>query len=279
MLNDILNGFWSGLAIFVEPFYYAGVAIWNGMLSLIGTVSVKTPETFSEGAWTYVTDTLYPWALAIGAMMLNIFFMIGIIRQTTNLKQNFTLEIFIDCCIKAVFANLLMLSGIELMKSFFSMASGICSSLMVETPNIAVQEDQDLGSILFYMIFGIIFLIVCLVCSVTVFLTIYGRYLQLYLLVVSGPFAWGTLPGGPGISQSAFAWLRTFLSKVFEVVLIVMAILIAGKMSSAIDFGTLSGIGGIFDGAIQAIQNICIMVLLTASVKGMDAFMKRVFAL
>lgn len=279
MLDNILDSFWAGLAIFLEPFYYAGVAIWNGMLSLITSVSVNTPETFSEGAWTYVTDTLYPWALSIGAMMLNIFFMIGIIRQTTNLKQNFTLEIFIDCCIKVVFGNLLMLSGIELMKSFFSMASGTCSSLMIETPSIAVQEDNDLGSVLFYMIFGIIFLIVCLVCSVMVFLTVYGRYLQLYMLVVSGPIAWGTLPGGQGISQTAFAWLRTFLSKTFEVVMILIAILIAGKMSSAIDFGTLSGIGGIFDGAIQALQNMCTMVLLTASVKGMDGFMKRVFAL
>lgn len=279
MLSDILDGFWDAIASLLTPFYSAGVAIWNGMLSLIGAVSVNTPETFSEETWTYVTDTLYPWALSIGAMMLNIFFMIGIIRQTTNLKQNFTLEIFIDCCIKVVFGNLLMLSGIELMKSFFSMASGICTSLMVETPSIAVQEDNDLGSVLFYMIFGFIFLIVCMVCSVMVFLTVYGRYLQLYMLVVSGPIAWGTLPGGQGISQTAFAWLRTFLSKTFEVVMILIAILIAGKMCSSIDFGTLSGIGGIFDGAIQALQNICVMVLLTASVKGMDVFMKRVFAL
>lgn len=278
-MDGILDSFWEALASLLAPFYTAGVAIWNGMLSLIGVVSVNTPETFSEGTWTYVTDTLYPWALSIGGMMLNIFFLIGIIRQTTNLKQNFTLEIFVECCIKVVFANALMLSGMALMKLFFSMASGICGSLMLETPVLFAQEDTDIGSVLFYMIFGFIFLIVCMVCSVMVFLSVYGRFLQLYLLVVNAPIAWGTLPGGPGVSQTAFAWLRTFLAEVFKVVLIVMAILLAGKMCSSIDFGSMSGIGGIFDGAIQALQNICTMILLTASVKGMDVFMKRVYAL
>lgn len=279
MLDGILDTFWEAIASLLTPFYSAGIAIWNGMLSMIGMVSVNTPETFSEGTWTYVTDTMYPWALSIGAMMLNIFFFIGIIRQTSNLKQNFTLEIFVECCIKVVFGNALMLSGLELMKSFFSMASGICGSLMLETPELFVQNDTDLGSVLFYMLFGFIFLIVCMVCSVMIFLVVYGRFLQLYLLVISGPIAWGTIPGGPGISQTAVAWLRTFLAKVFEVVMIVIAIILAGKFCNSIDFGTMSGIGGIFDGAIQALQNICTMVLLTASVKGMDGFMKRVYAL
>lgn len=278
-MDGILDSFWEAIASLLTPFYTAGVAIWNGMLGLIGMVSVNTPETFSEGTWTYTTDTLYPWALSIGAMMLNVFYLIGIIRQTTNLKQNFTLEIFVECCIKVVFANVLMLSGMEIMKAFFSMSSGICSSLLLETPTIAAQEDTDIGSVLFYMIFGFLFLIVCMVCSVMVFLVVYGRFMQLYLLVVSAPIAWGTIPGGPGISQTASAWFRTFLEKTFEVVMIMIALLLAGKMCSSIDFGSISGIGGIFDGAIQALQNICTMVLLTAAVKGMEGFMHRTFGL
>lgn len=278
-MDSILDSFWDAIISFLTPFYSAGVAIWNGMFSLITGVSVKTPETFSEGTWSYVEGTLYPWALAVGSMMLNIFFLIGLIRQTTNLKQNFTLEIFVECCIKVVFANAMMLSGMELMKIFFNMAGGICESLMLETPELFAQEDMDVGSVLFYMIFGIIFLVVCLVCSVMVFFTVYGRFLQLYMLVVSAPIAWGTIPGGQGVSQTAVAWFRTFLSKTFEVVMMVIAILIAGMMCTGINFGNMSGIGGIFDGAIQALQNICTMVLLTASVKGMDGYMRRTYAL
>lgn len=61
--------------------------------------------------------------------------------------------------------------------------------------------------------------------------------------------------------------------------LIVIAIVIASKMCNAINFGTLAGTAGVFDGAVQALQNICTMVLLAAVVKGMDVFMKRTFAL
>lgn len=280
MLGGILDSFWEALGAMLQPFYFFGVAVWNCMLGLIGITATTPPDTFSAGTWQYIADNLYPWAFSIGTMLLNISFYIGFIRQASDLKQNFTLEIFVDCCIKVIFGNALMVSGLELMKLFFAMASGICGDLMLETPIIFAQEDVDVGSVLFYMIFGFIFLMVCMVCSVLIFLSVYGRYLQLYLLVVSGPIAWGTLPGGPEMARTASAWLRTFLSKVFEVVMIVIAIILAAKMCNGIDFfGGMSGVTGVFDGAIQALQNICTMVLLTVTVKGMDAFMRRTFAL
>ena len=59
---------------------------------------------------------------------------------------------------------------------------------------------------------------------------------------------------------------------------IALAIIIASKMCAAIDFGQLAGIEAA-DGFIQALQNIFNMLLLTASVKGVDEFMRRTFAL
>lgn len=150
--------------------------------------------------------------------------------------------------------------------------------LIAGTDNPFVQSDMDGGAIFFYAVFGIIYFAVCLVSSVTIFLTVYGRYLQLYLLVLSAPIALSTIPGGPGISQTAGAWFKTLLAKSFSIVLIALAIIIASKMCAAIDFGQLAGIEAA-DGFIQALQNIFNMLLLTASVKGVDEFMRRTFAL
>lgn len=269
----------QGADVLFSPFYHLGVAIWDIMLALIGLNAVQTPVSFSSETWNYICNDLYPWTSAIGATILNISFYIGFVRQSNNLKQNITLEVFVECCIKVVIGNALMVSGLLLMRLLFEIASGLAGNILLETPVIFAQEDTDVGSAVFYAFFGIIFFVICIVCSGIIFLTIYGRYSQLYLLAGTAPIALGTLPGGPGMSQTAYAWIRTFLAKVFEIVLIVIAIVIASKMCNSIDFGSLEGVAGVFDGAIQAMQNICTMVLLTAAVKGMDVFMKRTFAL
>ena len=124
-----------------------------------------------------------------------------------------------------------------------------------------------------------LFFIVCLVCSGIIFFTVYARYLQLYMIVAVGPIAWATIPGGHGVSNTASAWIRTFLAKCFEIVIIALAISIGGAMCKSISFGDLTGIGELVDGAIQALQSMATMIIMTGAVKGADIFMHRTFGL
>lgn len=275
----MLDGLWESIGTMASPFYMFGAAIWKGMLSLIGVTAATAPDKFSTGTWAYVVNDLQTWTLAIGAILLNISCYIGIIRQAGNLKQDMTLEYILDNFIKVVLANALMLSLTQMMKQFFGMAGDISKGILLEDSVVFLQKDVDMGSVLFYMLFGFIYMVACLVCSGIIFGAVYGRYLQLYLLVATGPVTVGTLPGGHGMSQTFYAWFRTFLAKTFEIVMIAMGIGTAAKMCNDINFGTVTGLGGEFDGALQAVQNMCTMVLLTATVKGMDAFMRRAFAL
>ena len=275
-MADLISDFLQG------PFYYVGNLIWNMMMTLISGTMSTTPMDFSENVWGYIATQLYPLTLSIGTMLLNLFFFVGFFRQASNLKQNFTLEVFVECGIRVVFGNALMVSGMTLMQLFFRMASALCNSLLVEQPVTFAQEDVDVSSSIFYWtVFGILYLCVCLTCSFMVFLSVYGRYLQLYLLVVTAPLALGALPGGPGVSQTSAAWVRTFLLKTFEIVLIALALVIGSRMCQALSFLSMEGEGAwaLFDGQLQAIQNMATMILLTASVKGADSFMRRTFAL
>lgn len=271
------------------PFYYLGNMIWRLVLSMTGISSVQTPVTFSEGAWEYVSGEVYPLFAAVGATLLNIFFYVGVIRQTGNLKQNLTLETFVELCIKAVVCNAALQMGLTLMRWCFGVAKIFSAAILIEDPDISFAlADMNAGAAVFYMVWGIVYLVVCLITSVTVFLTVYGRFLQLYLLVCAYPLAVSTMPGGPGISQTASAWLKTFLAKNFGIIAILLAVAIASKICSSvyIDFSSVSGVGGVTgemlrftDGAAQGLRNMFTMVLLAASVKGTDMFMKRAFAL
>ena len=270
----------NGWDVFLRPFYVLGVLIWNLMLRLIAATSGATPEMFSTPAWSFVTDSLYPLFAAIGATLLNVFFYIGYIRQASNLKQGMTMEIFVECCLKVIFGNVLIQYLIQLVRYLFAM-SGIMSIAMLDGETMTfIQTDMDAGASFFYMTFGIVFFAVCLVCAATIFLTVYGRFLQLYLLVLAAPIAISTIPGGIGVSSTAAAWIKTFLGKTFSIVFIALSITIATKMCEGVDYLTSqSGFYGEMDGFFQAIQNIFTMVLMTASVKGMDVFMRRTFGL
>lgn len=269
----------DSLGFFRNIFYDFGINVWNFVLALIGMTAAQTPQSFSVLTWRYIVYELWPITAGLGATLLNLSFCIGYMRQASNLKQDYTAEIFVESAIKVVAGNYLLLNGLNLMKLFFEMASSLSRSLLGTTITFA-QDNNDIGSAIFYFLFGVIFFAVCLVCSGMVFLTVYGRYLQLYLLVGTAPLAFGTLPGGTGMAQTAFAWIRTFLAKTFEIVLIIIAVILASKMCNAIDFSSLYGlVPENFDGAVQALQNMATMILLTATVKGMDVFMRRTFAL
>lgn len=258
-------------------FYGLGSAIWDVAISLIGATASQTPEKFSSTAWSYVTGDVMSVTTAVGAVMLNIMYMVGIIRQSTNLKENFTLEILIDGLIKVLAGNYLMVNGTSLMSLMFKMASAMSGGFLLAIDTPFQQMDMDTGSYLFYIIYGIIYFVVAMVCAATIFMTVYGRYLQLYLLAAVGPFAWSTVPAGHGISSSASSWMRTFFAKCFEIVIIALAVAIASILCQNIDFGQLTGIGENLDGAIQALQNMATMVILTGMVKGADVFMRRAF--
>lgn len=273
LLDTTIFGWFSVL-------YKLGVNIWNWAMTLVGAVATTTPEAFSQSAWNYVVNYALDFTMAIGGTLLNVFYMVGIIRQSTNLKENYTLEIFVDNVIKMLLANMLILNGLDLIRVIFDLASISSGAfLLSDLPSIE-QADLDAGKVLFNFFFGWIFLAVSVVCAFTIFITLYSRYLQLYLLVATYPLAMSTLPGGQGVFNTASSWTRTFLSKAFEIVVIALAVSIGSYMCVAIDFGSVAtGIGAEFDGAVQVIQSMATMVIMTGSVKGVDVFMRRAFGL
>lgn len=259
-------------------FYNLGIHIWNWALSMIGLVASTTPQNFSSEAWSYITTTVLDFSMGIAASLLNIFFYIGIIRMSTNLKEAFTLEVLVDIIIKMLLGNLLILYGLDFITILFDVASISADAFLLEVITFK-QADVDAGSIMFNFVFGIIFMSVCLVCAFMIFMTLYNRYLWLYMLVAVYPFAFSTLPAGRGVNGSASAWMRTFISKTFEIVVIAIAVSIASKMCNAIDFGQLGVSFAELDGALQTIQSMATMIVLTGAVKGTDLFMRRSFGL
>ena len=253
---------------------------WNFFMLITYSMIGKTPENYSPGAWSYVTDTLYPWFLAIGLTLLNIFCMIGFIRQASNLKENVTIEMWIELFIKVIIANVLMSNGISLMQDIMSMGGTMSSTIMSTHFPSVYSSEMDIGAVLVYLVFGLIYSIAAAVCGGMILLEVMGRYLNLYMLVAVSPVALSTIAGGRGLDSAAHAWIKSFLTTVFQIVVIAIVLQIGDKMmeSSAYVDATSTPLDW-FDGAGSVMMSFITMIFLTTAVKGADGFLKRAFDL
>lgn len=274
-MPDWVTNFFGGFSI--------GLAntIWKAAMALIGGLLGTPPQDFSPGTWNFVEQTLYPWSLAIGVSLLNLFFIIAIFRAVSDLHHNITLEMIIEAFIKIVVANVIYLNLFLLMRLILSIAAAMVGEIfMTQNPDLIVDE-MDIGSTLFYLLFGIFFVLAAIVCSFLMLLTVYSRYIKIYLLIVLAPFAVPALIGGRETERSFYAWLRTFLLNAFEIVVIALVMAISFQIiDSGISLFEGSGlIGEATDGFWDALNALFTMIFMTASVKGANNLLARAFAL
>lgn len=260
------------------PAFAVGNAVWNFVMGLVKGVITTTPQNFSLDAWDY-TKTLYTWSLGIGLALLNLFFLIGFFRQASNLRENITWEILIEQLIKAIMANALMVSELALVREFFQVASSLVGVVLIDTPSFAT-ENLDLGSWLFFFIFGAIYVIVAVACAFLILFAVYGRFLKLYVMTVLAPVALATLAGGRGFENTAYAWIKTFLCNVFEIFVIALVMGIGGKLIGSIDLWTVTeGVLSTLDGFLSVLHSLFQMILMTGAVKGAESMLRRAFGL
>lgn len=269
-------GFMTGIKLI----YQSGFAIWNAVMGLCTGLLKKTPQNFSSEAWEFVRDTLYPWSLGIGITVMNLFCIIALYKAVSNLKENLTSELIIEAFIKIVVLNILLIKGMDFIVSVFNMSSALAGDILVLSGNIPfIATEEDAGSILFMFIFALVYFFVALVCSILILITIYGRYLNLYILTVCFPLAVPSIIAGRGVDATAYAWLRHFLLRCVEIVVIAMAMAIGGKVISGINIFTESMFAGFFDGFVQSLNSMVYMILMTATVKSAASFTSKTFAL
>lgn len=227
-----------------------------------------------------VAKRLYPWALSIGIMSLNFFVMMGFFKAVGNFKENMTIELMIEAMIKVVVLNVLLVKGLDVIKKIFEMASAMAGTAVMIEPPAFFTGDVDVGSVMFFWIYGLFYFLVAMVCAFLILITLYSRYIKLYLLVVTFPLAMPSITGGRGIEGTAYAWMKSFLSNTFEIVIIALAIAIAGRITSGISiFTSDSAIFNTFDGFAQALNSMIYMILMAVSVKGAPTFLNKTFNL
>lgn len=109
--------------------------------------------------------------------------------------------------------------------------------------------------------------------------TVAKRIINIYLLICVMPVACSTIAGGPGIENSGWAWLKTFLATCFEIVIIALVFSLGGMMNTALQGIAVGEVNGWFDGFLSVLCDLIYMIFLTVSVTGAGGLLRRAFDL
>ena len=271
------------------------MVIWNLCMymavSLMGYDFPFAPETglqdlpifgpliqFIQEHSVYVED-IYNWFMGAGLVLLNLFCLIAFCRQASRLRENVTLEMWIELFVKVVVGNVLMLEGLNIIRAFLNVASST-SNVFLSLSNVdIVTSNIDLGAVLGYVLIGIFFLIGSVICGIMIVVTVAKRVINIYILTCIMPIACSTLAGGPEIERSGWAWLKTFLSTCFEIVIIALVFSLGGMLNAALQSVAIGDVNGWFDGFLSVLCDMIYMIFLTVSVAGAGGLLRRAFDL
>ncbi|MFV0362368.1 MAG: hypothetical protein ACK5LL_04670 [Suipraeoptans sp.] len=267
-----------------------GVSVWNACCVLVGSIIGVSPEATNSSAWSYMTNSIYPIFLTIGISLMALFFLIGYFRESADIRQMLTLEQTILMFVRLVIANAVVTSVLiwiprclqwatSIVGSITGLSSGGLGTLDPETITANNLALFDVVGVIAGWVISLVFFLVAIVCGLALVLTVYKRVFSLLMLIPFAPTALSSIAGGRGLSYTATSWFKEFMSLCFEIVVIALALSIAGFF---IGENVFASVFEFYSGAEQfadIIYAIFSMDLVVATVKGSNALVKRALGL
>ncbi len=273
-----------------------GYTLWKnaGKLTLD---YVKISPMAQSGAWGTVTGSVYQMSLAIAASLAVLFFVMGWLRESIDIRNNFTLENMFRFFVRYAITASLIVNSLSLVTGICECATAVTAQISVnmdskevesvfDTVRDELEEDDDadggtwIGMGLAGMLGGFFGGVVIVVCGVSLVLSVLSRLFRLLLCVPFAPVAFAGFAGGHEFAQTGIAWLRTFIGYAMEAVVIALAISISYGMFSDANIFTAGAKSGSIISLLLLICGYCMpMVTACACVKGAEMTVRRCLGL
>ena len=279
-----------------EWFLETGYTLWKnaGKLTLD---YVKISPMSQSGAWGVVTGSVYQMSLAIAASLAVLFFVMGWLRESIDIRNNFTLENMFRFFVRYAITASLIVNSLSLVTGICECATAVTSQISVnmeskdvenvfETVRDQLEDDDDadggtwIGMGLAGMLGGFFGGAVIMVCGVSLVLSVLSRLFKLLLCVPFAPAAFAGFAGGHEFAQTGIAWLRTFIGYALEAVVIALAISISYGMFKDANMFAAGAKSGSIVSLLLLICGYCMpMVTACACVKGAEMTVRRCLGL
>ena len=210
---------------------------WNDKLTEIFTILTQSPDTFKGGSIWKVILNIHSAVQAVGLALLVLFFVFGVMRTCGSLAETKRPEVVMKLFLRFAIAKGVVTYGLEMMNAIFDITQGVVSTIM-NTANLPALQETVLPEEIITAVEGCSFfesiplwavtLIGCLLITVLSFImimTVYGRFLKLYLYTAIAPVPLASFAGEP--TQSiGISFIKSYAAVCLEGAVIVLGCVI-----------------------------------------------------
>jgi len=263
------------------------VETWNTKLGEIWALLSTSPTAFRGGSIWSIILNINGAIKAIGVALLVLFFLTGVIKQTTNFHEIKRPEVALRLFIRFAIAKAMVTWGMDIMLGLFDIGQGIISTAgqslgSAHTTVLPTEITQALNDLSFFEKFGpwiltLLGLLLITVMTFVMLLTVYSRFFKLYIYTALAPIPLSTF-AGEGSQSVGVSFLKSYAGVILEGAVIVIACIIFSAFigtAPTIDT-TLEPTKIIYNYLGEMIFNLFVLV---GMVKGADRIVKELMGL
>lgn len=299
LLGDAVNSALESIGMCLieigEWMLEAGYSMWKQSSELAFSYLKQNP--MSQGnAWAVVTGAIYNLSLGVAASLTVLFFVMGWLRESIDIRNNFTLENMFRFFVRYAITATLIVNSLALTTGIVECATAVVSTVKLDKNAKKIKgafddvkeslEKDDaeggtwLASGICCMVGGLFGGVVIIVCGVKLVLSVLSRLLKLLLCIPFAPVAFAGFAGGAEFSQSGIAWIKTFIGYALEAVVIALAIKISFGLFGDVTLFAAGKKQADVVAVILMICNYCMpMITACACVQGAETTVRRCLGL
>jgi len=218
------------------------IELWNNKLTEIWSLLTQSPVTFKGGSIWNIIVGINGALEAIGIALLVLFFLSGVVKQTTNFHEIKRPEVALRLFIRFAIAKGMVTWGMDIMVGLFNIGQGIITKVAgsLGSANQAVLPAEVTSAVSNLVLFekftpwvlSLIALLVITVMSFIMLLTVYSRFFKLYMYTALAPIPLSTF-AGEGTQSVGVSFLKAYAGVCLEGAVIILACVIFSAFASS----------------------------------------------
>jgi len=178
----------------------------------------------------------------MGYALLVLFFVIGLVKTTTSMKEIKRPEVALRLFIRFALAKAAVTYGMDIVTGFFDISQGIVAQIaggigsptQATIPQEIVDAVDGMSWLSSFGLWAVSLLgsLVVIVLSLVMLYTVYSRFIRLYLYAAIAPIPLSTF-AGQGTSQTGVAFLKSYAGVCLEGAIIVLSCIIFSAFASS----------------------------------------------
>ena len=260
------------------------LAFWSDALRTIWDLLTTAPQNFRGGAVWRVISGIQGGLKGIAYALLVLFFLVGVVRTTTNFAEIKRPEVALKLFIRFAVAKAVVTYSMDLMTGVYRIVQGILTSISghvgsfitdgARVPDAIQQKIMEcsfLDSIPLWIVSVIGALIIC-VLSFVMILTVYSRFFKLFMYTAVAPIPLSSF-AGEGTSQVGRQFLKSYAGVCLQGAIIIIACIIFSVVAETPTVAT----GGDATSMVWSwlIQTVFYFLVLVGAVRMSDRVVKE----